>query len=84
MAILFAREGADVTIVHLPQEQKDADDTVAAVQREGRRALSVAFDLEDFRGAHAVVDAHVRAFGRIDVLVNNAGYGVKTIIEEGG
>lgn len=61
-----------MTIVHLPQEQKDADDTVAAVQREGQRALSVAFDLEDFRGAHAVVDAHVRAFGAIDVLVNNA------------
>ncbi|KAH9836150.1 general stress protein 39 [Rhodofomes roseus] len=72
VAILFAREGADVTIVHLPAEQKDAEDTVRAIQHEGRRALSVAYDLEDFRGAHAVVDAHLRAFGRLDVLVNNA------------
>jgi len=67
-----------VTIVHLPSEQKDADDTVTAIQREGRRALSVAFDLENFRGAHVVVDAHLRAFGRLDVLVNNAS---KQVIE---
>ncbi|KAH9932858.1 general stress protein 39 [Fomitopsis serialis] len=49
-----SRVRGDVTIVHLPSEQKDADDTVAAIQREGRRALSVAFDLEDFRGAHII------------------------------
>ena len=42
MAILFAREGADVTIVHLPSEQKDADSTVAAIEKEGRKALSIA------------------------------------------
>ncbi|KAI0628670.1 general stress protein 39 [Trametes polyzona] len=72
VAILFAREGADVTIVHLPQEQKDADDTVRAIEREGQKALSIAFDLEDFKNAKAVVDRHVAAFGRVDVLVNNA------------
>jgi len=73
VAILFAREGADVTIVHLPQEQKDADDTVAAIHNEGRHALSIAFNLEDFRNVkQAVIEPHVHKFGRIDILVNNA------------
>ncbi|KAK7685513.1 hypothetical protein QCA50_011378 [Cerrena zonata] len=72
VAILFAREGADVTIVHLPQEQRDAEDTVAAVQREGRECLSIAFDLEDFKNAYKVIQRHVNRFGKLDVLVNNA------------
>ncbi|KAI0765903.1 general stress protein 39 [Trametes elegans] len=72
VAILFAREGADVTIVHLPEEQKDADDTVRAIEREGQKALSIAFNLEDFKNAKAVVDRHVATFGRVDILVNNA------------
>lgn len=72
VAILFAREGADVTIVHLPQEQKDADDTVKAVENEGRKALSIAFDLENFKQVDQVIKKHIDAFGRIDILVNNA------------
>ncbi|CCM03295.1 uncharacterized protein FIBRA_05423 [Fibroporia radiculosa] len=72
VAILFAREGADVTIVHLPEEQQDANDTVRAIQHEGRQALSIVFNLEDFQNADAVIKAHVGKFGRIDVLVNNA------------
>ena len=72
MAILFAREGADVTIVHLSQEQHDADDTVAAVQREGREGLSIAFDLENFKNAKEVIDKHLQKFGKLDILVNNA------------
>ncbi|RPD60360.1 general stress protein 39 [Lentinus tigrinus ALCF2SS1-7] len=72
VAILFGREGADVSIVHLPEEQTDADDTVRAIKHEGQQGLSIAFDLEDFKHAHAVVDRHVAAFGQIDVLVNNA------------
>ncbi|KAI8974810.1 general stress protein 39 [Trametes punicea] len=72
VAILFAREGADVTIVHLPEEQKDADDTIRAIQREGQKGLSIAFNLEDFKNCKAVVDKHVAEFGRVDILVNNA------------
>ncbi|KAH8082810.1 general stress protein 39 [Cristinia sonorae] len=72
VAILFAREGADVTIAHLPEEQKDADDTVAAIEREGRQGLSVAFDLENFKQADQIVKKHIDKFGKIDILVNNA------------
>ncbi|KAI0676205.1 general stress protein 39 [Trametes maxima] len=72
VAILFAREGADVTIVHLPEEQKDADDTVRAIEHEGQKGLAIAFNLEDFKNAKVVIDQHVAAFGRVDVLVNNA------------
>ncbi|PCH35052.1 general stress protein 39 [Wolfiporia cocos MD-104 SS10] len=68
VVIFFAREGADVTIVHLPNEQKDAEDTARAIQNEGWRALSIAFDLEDFHNANKVGAAHVQQFGRIDIL----------------
>ena len=45
VAVLFAREGADVAIVHLPEEQGDADETLRAIEREGRRGLSIAADV---------------------------------------
>ncbi|KAI0071064.1 general stress protein 39 [Panus rudis PR-1116 ss-1] len=72
VAILFAREGADVTIVHLPEEQKDADDTITAIKNEGREGLSIAYNLEDFKNASTVIDKHIQKFGKIDILVNNA------------
>ena len=72
VAILFAREGADITIVHLPSEQKDADDTIAAIKHEGRRGLSIALDLENFKQADSVIQKHIAEFGGLDILVNNA------------
>ncbi|KAI0783774.1 general stress protein 39 [Abortiporus biennis] len=72
VAILFAREGADISIVHLPEEQEDADDTVAAIQKEGREALSIPFDLENFKQSSEVIQKHINKFGKIDILVNNA------------
>lgn len=72
VAILFAREGADITIVHLPQEQKDADDTIEHIRKEGREGLSIAFDLENFKNANEVIDKHIQRFGKLDILVNNA------------
>ena len=47
VAVLYAREGADVAIVHLPEEQTDADETTRAVEGEGRRALSIPGDVRD-------------------------------------
>ncbi|THH17254.1 hypothetical protein EUX98_g9165 [Antrodiella citrinella] len=72
VAILFVREGVDVTIVHLSEEQKDADDTVPTILHEGRQGLSIALNLEDFRNADQVVKKHVDTIGKIDILVNNA------------
>ena len=74
VAILFAREGADVAIMHLPEEQKDADATCQAVEREGRRVVAIAGDVRDRAACDKAVAQTVRAFGKLDVLVNNAAF----------
>jgi NAD(P)-dependent dehydrogenase (short-subunit alcohol dehydrogenase family) len=71
VAIAFAREGADVLISYL-EEDDDARETSRWVDQEGRQALLVKGDLADPAQCTRVVDEAVRAFGRIDVLVNNA------------
>lgn len=71
VAIAFAREGADVLISYL-EEDEDAAETARWVDREGREAPLVRGDLADPAHCRRVVDEAVRAFGRIDVLVNNA------------
>jgi len=73
VAVLFAREGADVAIMHL-DEDEDAKITCAAIEREGRRALSIKGDVADRAFCFAAVEQVVRAFGRLDVLVNNAAF----------
>lgn len=72
VAALFAREGADVAIAYLC-EHDDAEKTAAIVRQEGRRALTFAGDLGDADLCRKLVDETIKAFGRIDVLVNNAG-----------
>jgi NAD(P)-dependent dehydrogenase (short-subunit alcohol dehydrogenase family) len=55
VAVHFAREGADVAIVHLPDEMKDAEETVALVEKEGRKCLKFAGDVgKPEVGAHAI------------------------------
>lgn len=80
VAILFAREGADVTICHLGEDQ-DARETKDAVEAEGRKCLVSKGDVRDPLYCRSVVDATVKAFGHLDVLVNNAAFQVhsKTI-----
>ena len=73
VAVLFAREGADVAITYL-SEHKDARATKAAVEGEGRRCIAVAGDVRDPRFCERVVKRTVKAFGRLDVLVNNAAW----------
>ncbi|CAH0219300.1 putative oxidoreductase YghA [Microbacterium oxydans] len=74
VAIAFAREGADVAIAHVPEEQQDADATVELVREAGRTAVSLAGDLRDEDFAEAVVAETRRALGGLDVLVLNAAY----------
>jgi NAD(P)-dependent dehydrogenase (short-subunit alcohol dehydrogenase family) len=74
VAVLFAREGADVAIVYLPEEQSDAEVTEAAVVAEGRRCLLIPGDVQDSRFCDQAVQATVDTFGWIDILVNNAAY----------
>jgi NAD(P)-dependent dehydrogenase (short-subunit alcohol dehydrogenase family) len=73
-AIAFAREGADVAIVHMPEEQADADDTVRLIREAGRQGVSLAGDLRDEGFATSIVEETRRQLGGLDVLVLNAGY----------
>ncbi len=74
VAIAFAREGADVAIAHLPDEQDDADDTVGLIRAAGRSALSLPGDVRDADYAAAIVARTVEEFGGIDIVVLNAAY----------
>jgi len=72
VAILYAREGADVTIVYLPEEEQDANDTKKAVEKEGKKCILVPGNLMDNKTCKEAIEKHVKEFGQIDVLVNNA------------
>ncbi|KAI9754373.1 MAG: hypothetical protein M1815_005674 [Lichina confinis] len=72
VAILFAREGADVTIVYLPEEQEDAEATKKAIEGEKQACLLIPGDLMDNKTCEKAVGQHVDKYGRVDVLVNNA------------
>jgi NAD(P)-dependent dehydrogenase (short-subunit alcohol dehydrogenase family) len=74
VAIAFAREGADVMIVHLESEQEDADTTVELIEQSGRRGISMAADLREERACLSVIKRAVDELGGIDVLINNAAY----------
>jgi NAD(P)-dependent dehydrogenase (short-subunit alcohol dehydrogenase family) len=73
VAVLFAREGADVAIVYL-DEESDAKETARAVENEGRRCLLLAGDVRDFAFCQSAVEATVKQFGKLDILVNNAAF----------
>src|SRR5438477_670381 len=72
VAALFAREGADIAILYL-SEHDDAAKTKEIVEREGRRALTIAGDLGDKKFCEDAVRQTVDQLGRLDILVNNAG-----------
>ena len=73
VAIAFAREGADVALGYLPQEQDDAEMTADWVERAGRTAVLCPADISDRSACDEVVTAAVDGLGGLDVLVNNAG-----------
>src|SRR5829696_2226934 len=74
VAVLFAREGADVALVYLPEEQVDAEETRRAVEGEGRRALLIPGDVRESSFCREAVGRTVEEFGRLDILVNNAAF----------
>jgi NAD(P)-dependent dehydrogenase (short-subunit alcohol dehydrogenase family) len=74
VAVLFAREGADVSIVFLPEEASDAAETRRAVEKEGRRCLLCPGDVSSPEFCRTAVADTVAEFGRLDILVNNAAY----------
>jgi NAD(P)-dependent dehydrogenase (short-subunit alcohol dehydrogenase family) len=74
VAVLFAREGADVAFTHLPAEAEDADETREAVEDEERQALALQGDLTDPDFCQRAVEETVETLGRLDILVNNAAF----------
>jgi NAD(P)-dependent dehydrogenase (short-subunit alcohol dehydrogenase family) len=73
VAVLYAREGADVAIVYL-SEHEDAKGTQQAVEAEGRRCVLIPGDVKSSAFCKQAVEQTVKAFGKLDILVNNAAF----------
>jgi hypothetical protein len=87
VAIAYAREGADVLISYLPAEEEDAQETRRWIEEAGRKAVLVPGDISSADHCRAIVAQAAEAFGRIDILVNNAAHqmtftGIEEITEE--
>ena len=74
VAVAFAREGADVLISYLEEEERDARETAGVVEASGRRCVRVAGDIRDEAHCQRLVERAVSEFGKLDVLVNNAAF----------
>src|SRR3954463_11229124 len=74
VAIAYAREGADVIISYLPEEERDARETCEWVTKAERKAVAVAGDICDERHCAALIDRAFKEFGRLDILVNDAAF----------
>ena len=74
VAVLFAREGADVAIVYLQRRRRTPRRNQRWVEREGRECLPIAGDVKDPAFCEHAVEETVRRFGKLDVLVNNAAF----------
>ncbi|WP_338760684.1 SDR family oxidoreductase [Massilia sp. METH4] len=74
VAVLYAREGADVALIYLPDEQQDAEETRRHIEAEGRRALLLPGDVREPEFCKRAVEETVKTFGKLDILVNNAAF----------
>jgi NAD(P)-dependent dehydrogenase (short-subunit alcohol dehydrogenase family) len=76
VAVLFAREGADIAITYLTDEERDAKETKLSVEDEGRKCILIPGDVSDRNFCERAVARTVKALGSLDVLVNNAAFQV--------
>jgi NAD(P)-dependent dehydrogenase (short-subunit alcohol dehydrogenase family) len=74
VAVLFAREGANVAFTYLKEEKVDAEETRLAVEEEGARAFAISGDVTDSKFCRRAVEDTVKKFGQLDILVNNAAF----------
>jgi NAD(P)-dependent dehydrogenase (short-subunit alcohol dehydrogenase family) len=74
VALLYAREGADVAITALAEERTDSEETKRAIEKEGRRALVLEGDLSRPDFCLDAVDRTVAELGQLDILVSNAAH----------
>src|SRR5690606_13242462 len=73
-AVLFAREGANVAIVYLPEEQGDAEVVAEAIENEGTKSCLIPGDISDEEFCKEAIQKTVDDLGGIDILVNNAAF----------
>lgn len=71
-AIAYAREGADVAINYLPDEEPDAREVIALIRQEGRKAVAIPGDIRDEKFCTTLVQKAISGLGGLDILVNNA------------
>jgi NAD(P)-dependent dehydrogenase (short-subunit alcohol dehydrogenase family) len=74
VAVLFAREGADVVITALPEEKRDSDETRKAVQEIGRRCIVIEGDVTNPQFCHDAIERTLYELGHLDILVSNAAH----------
>jgi len=72
VAILMAREGADISFVYLPEEESDAQETKRYIEKAGRKAHLMPMDITVEANCKKMIDEHMQVFGKLSVLVNNA------------
>lgn len=82
VAVLFAREGADVAICFLDEEMEDALETQKQVEAEGRRCILFTGDISKKAFCEKVVQDAINVFGKLDVLVNNAAFQIHAAFED--
>ncbi|WP_426473773.1 SDR family oxidoreductase [Chryseobacterium balustinum] len=73
-AIAYAREGADVAINYLPDEQEDAQQVIELIKKEGQKAIAIPGDIRNEAFCKKLVEQAVQQLGGLDILVNNAGH----------
>ncbi|MDQ0745656.1 NAD(P)-dependent dehydrogenase (short-subunit alcohol dehydrogenase family) [Clavibacter sp. B3I6] len=73
VAIAFAREGADIALSYLPEEEEDAKQVVALIEEAGRKAVTIPGDISTAEFSRELVAKAVEGLGGLDILVNNAG-----------
>ena len=74
VALAYAREGADIAIAYLPEEEEDAVETVRLIEAEGRRCLCLPGDIAVPDHCRGIVAQTVESLGKLDILVNNAAH----------
>src|SRR5438094_1540333 len=74
IAHTFSQEGASVVLVDLEKMKPQLDGVAQAINRQGGKAIAITADCSDDRQANSLVDETIRRFGKIDVLVNSAGF----------
>jgi NAD(P)-dependent dehydrogenase (short-subunit alcohol dehydrogenase family) len=72
VAVAFAKEGANVVISYLPEEEEDAQVTIEVIKSEGQKAIALPGDLNDEHYCDNLIERTVKELGKIDILVNNA------------